>query len=114
VCESVSQSRYKKLLGVIKKIIIFCDKIISKDPMLASGDVVSYQMTITKRRVVYLLCGFCFLYSTQIFRVYDLSMPDFFHTPQTKNLKKVSFIDNNRTRANITALLWQHSFVYHI
>ena len=69
--------------------------------MLASGDIISHQMSVTKRRVIYLVCAFSMLYTTQIFRVYDLSMPDFFTSETLKNPQKKSLIQNNRIRANI-------------
>jgi cell division protein FtsI (penicillin-binding protein 3) len=87
------------LFGIVKKIVFLWDKTTSKDPMFVSGDVVSTQMAMTKRRPMYVAIFFLGLYFTAMFRVYDLSMPDFFQTDTTA-IKK-SFIKNNKIRANV-------------
>ncbi len=88
------------LSGIIKKLVFLYDKIISKDPMLASGDIASLQMTRTKRRPLYVASLFIVLYVMAIFRVYDLSMPDFFQDHK-KIIKKTILTRNPKIRANI-------------
>lgn len=86
--------------GIIKKLFFLYDKIISKDPMLASGDVTSLHMARTKRRPLYIAGLFIVLYVMAIFRVYDLSMPDFFQEHK-KTSKKTILTRNPKIRANI-------------
>lgn len=87
------------MFGIVKKIVFLWDKTTSKDPMFVSGDVVSSQMAMTKRRPIYVALFFFGVYFTAICRVYDLSMPDFFQTHSTETKK--SFIKNNKIRANV-------------
>ncbi len=88
------------LSGVIKKLVFLYDKIISKDPMLASGDMASLHMARTKRRPLYVAGLFIVFYVMTIFRVYDLSMPDFFQGHK-KTIKKTILTRNPKIRANI-------------
>jgi cell division protein FtsI (penicillin-binding protein 3) len=88
------------LSGIIKKVFFIYDKIISKDPMLASGDMASHNMIHTKKRPIYVAGLFALLYMMAIFRVYDLSMPDFFQE-HPKTIKKTILTHNPKIRANI-------------
>lgn len=70
--------------------------------MLESGDFVSHEMATTKKRVVFTAFVFALLYSTIIFRVYDISMPDFFNPEHDKSNKKRTNFSTNHLRVSIT------------
>ncbi len=89
------------MFRVIKKIILSYDKILSKDPMRASGDIVSHDMSVTKKRPIYVAGFFIVLYLITIIRVYDLSMPDFFQNQQNSSVTKINSVKNSKMRASI-------------
>ena len=89
------------LFRFVKKTLLLCDKILSKDPMFASGDIVSQRMAVTKKRPIYVAVFFVVLYLITILRVYDLSMPNFFYAQEDQNKKKSFLVKNNKIRAAI-------------
>lgn len=84
---------------LLKKSLLYYDRITAKDPITAGGDKLNAQMSCSKRRLMFVSLVFLGLYTTVIIRVYDLSMPDFF-SEQPENTTQ-HYIKNNNIRANI-------------
>ncbi|MFT6083525.1 MAG: cell division protein FtsI (penicillin-binding protein 3) [Alphaproteobacteria bacterium] len=89
---------YIVVLQSLKKAVLWCDKTISKDPMVESGENIASHVQVSKQRLAVIGVVFIGLYGAVFCRVYDLSMPDFF-TEETH--QKVRAVALKKVRTNI-------------